>query len=156
MSTALCPGSFDPPTLGHADIIARCLSVFDRVIVGVVRNPSKQSMFSAEERVGLLKELFDESDRLDVLAFDGLLVDFAGQQGVDVIVKGLRAVADFEYEQQMAQMNQRLSGIDTMFMATTPEFGYLSSSLVKEVAKLGGEVKDMLPANVYHALKERI
>lgn len=156
MSTALCPGSFDPPTLGHADVIARCLAVFDRVIVGVVRNPSKQAMFSAEERVGLLTELFDESDRFEVLAFDGLLVDFAGQQGVDVIVKGLRAVADFEYEQQMAQMNQRLSGIDTMFMATTPEFGYLSSSLVKEVAKLGGEVKDMLPANVYHALKERI
>ncbi len=156
MSTALCPGSFDPPTLGHADVIARCLAVFDRVIVGVVRNPSKQAMFSAEERVGLLTELFDESARFEVLAFDGLLVDFAGQQGVDVIVKGLRAVADFEYEQQMAQMNQRLSGIDTMFMATTPEFGYLSSSLVKEVAKLGGEVKDMLPANVYHALKERI
>lgn len=156
MSTALCPGSFDPPTLGHADVIARCLAVFDRVIVGVVRNPSKQAMFSAEERVGLLTELFDESARFEVLAFDGLLVDFAGQQGVDVIVKGLRAVADFEYEQQMAQMNQRLAGIDTMFMATTPEFGYLSSSLVKEVAKLGGEVKDMLPANVYHALKERI
>lgn len=156
MTTALCPGSFDPPTLGHVDIIERCATAFDHVVVGVIENPSKKPLFSAEERMQMLEKVFEETPSVVVVTFQGLLVDFAKSRDVDVIVKGLRGVADFEYEQQMAQMNHRLSGIDTMFMATNPGYGYLSSSLVKEVAKLGGEVAAMLPANVYEALKERI
>ncbi len=127
------------------------------MIVGVVRNPSKQATVLG----GRAGRAAHRTLRWNPTTRGGLVRRTArrlcaDRQEVDVIVKGLRAVADFEYEQQMAQMNQRLSGIDTMFMATSPEFGYLSSSLVKEVAKLGGEVKDMLPTNVYHALKERI
>ncbi len=156
MSTALCPGSFDPPTNGHVDVIKRCLSIFDHVVVAIVANPSKSSLFDSQERTEMLEELFKHDlDRLQVHAFSGLLVDFARQKKVDLIVKGLRAVSDFEYELQMAQMNESLAGINTLFLPTNPEYGYLSSSLVKEVARMGGSVEGMVPPLVATALKER-
>lgn len=155
MRTALCPGSFDPPTQGHVDVIQRALQIFDRVVLAVVRNPSKQPLFSAEERVAMLEELFSDNPEVEVESFDGLLVDFAREQGVEVIVKGLRALTDFDYELQMAQMNRQLSGIDTVFVATNPEYGYLSSSLVKEVARFGASVEGLVPPLVAKALEER-
>ncbi|MGH8935720.1 MAG: pantetheine-phosphate adenylyltransferase [Acidimicrobiia bacterium] len=155
MKTALCPGSFDPPTQGHVDVISRALQIFDRVVLAVVRNPSKQPLFSAEERVAMLEELFADNPEVEVESFDGLLVDFARAKGVEVIVKGLRALTDFDYELQMAQMNRQLSGIDTVFVATNPEYGYLSSSLVKEVARFGASVEGLVPPLVAKALEER-
>ena len=155
MTTGLCPGSFDPPTNGHVDVIRRSARVFDRVVAAVIRNPSKAPMFSAEERVEMLEELFSDLPAVEVASFAGLLVDFARESGVDVIVKGLRAVSDFDYELQMAQMNHGLSRIDTMFIPTSPEYGYLSSSLVKEVGRLGGSVDRLVPAAVGRRLKER-
>ncbi len=156
MITALVPGSFDPPTKGHQDIIARCSGIFDKVLVAVIANPSKTPMFSIEERVAMLREVCTECGNVEVDSFDGLLVDFASARGVDVIVKGLRAVTDFDYELQMAQMNRHLSGIVTLFVATKPEFGYLSSSLVKEVALFGRPVDALVPDVVAHKLKERL
>lgn len=156
MISALVPGSFDPPTKGHLDVIDRCTAIFDRVVVGVVRNPDKSSLFSPEERVRLITESVADDARLEVASFSGLLVDFARDAEADVIVKGLRAVTDFEYEIQMAQMNRTLSGIVTLFVATKPEYGYLSSSLVKQVASLGGNVDALVPAPVAVALKERL
>lgn len=155
MSTALCPGSFDPPTNGHIDVIERCLDVFERVVVGVIHNPSKSPLFSAEERVGLLKELLADHDRVEVGSFEGLLVDYARSVGARVIVKGLRAVTDFDYEFQMAQMNYELANMDTMFVATSPVYSYLSSSLVKEVARLGGNVDSLVPPLVAQRLEEK-
>lgn len=152
--TALVPGSFDPPTNGHIDVIKRCASVFDRVVVAVVTNPSKQPMFTSEERIKLLEASCDLPG-VDVESFDGLLVDFASTVGANVIVKGLRAMTDFDYELQHAQMNRHLSGIVTMFVATKPELGYLSSSLIKEISKLGRSVDALVPAAVARALKER-
>ena len=153
MTAALCPGSFDPPTNGHIDVIERCLGVFDRVVVAVVRNPSKEPMFSVEDRVDMIRKSF--GGRVEVESFDGLLVDFAKAVGVDVIVKGLRAVGDFDYELQMAQMNRSLAGVETVFMPTNPEWSYLSSSLVREVARLGGEYRGLVPEHVAAALEER-
>lgn len=155
MTTALCPGSFDPPTKGHVDVIMRTVSVFDHVVVAVIRNPSKSPAFTAEERVEMLEEIFEDEPKVEIGSFEGLLVDYARSQGVDVIVKGLRAVTDFEYELQMAQMNYHLSGMETAFVAASPEHGYLSSSLVKEVARFGGSVEALVPAGVAVRLKER-
>lgn len=155
MTTALCPGSFDPPTNGHVDVIRRSVSIFDTVIVGVIRNPSKSPMFTDDERVEMLTELFADEPKVEVASFEGLLVQFAQERGVDVIVKGLRAVSDFDYELQMAQMNHTLSDIDTVFIPTSPEYGYLSSSLVKEVGRLGGSVDGLVPGDVGRLLKER-
>ncbi|HLT95936.1 MAG TPA: pantetheine-phosphate adenylyltransferase [Acidimicrobiia bacterium] len=154
MTAALCPGSFDPPTNGHIDVIERCLAVFDRVVVAVVRNPSKQPMFSAEERLEMIAKAFPEG--VEIHTFDGLLVDFAAEVGVDVVVKGLRAVGDFDYELQMAQMNRTLTGVETVFLPTNPEWSYLSSSLVREVARLGGEYRGLVPPHVAAALEERL
>lgn len=154
MITALVPGSFDPPTNGHLDVVERCEAIFDRVVVAVIANPSKTPLFSADERMDLLKECVP--DGVEVGAFTGLLVDYAEQVGADVIVKGLRAMTDFEYEFQMSQMNRQLSGMTTLFVATKPEFGYLSSSLVKEVARLGGSVAGLVPDSVATALKEHV
>ena len=153
MTTALVPGSFDPPTNGHIDVVSRCVAIFDRVVVGVVANPSKKPLFSIEERKAMLEECCDES--VEVAGFDGLLVDFARDIGADLVVKGLRAMTDFDYELQLAQMNRQLSDIVTMFVATKPEWGYLSSSLVKEVAALGGSVSELVPPVVAKALEER-
>lgn len=156
MTTALVPGSFDPPTLGHLDVIARCASIFDEVVVGVLRNPSKSALFSTTERIDLLQENCNTLDNVAIEAFEGLLVDFARQRGAGVVVKGLRAMTDFDYELQMAQMNRHLTGITTMFVATKAEYGYLSSSLVKEVAGLGGDIDALVPTNVARAIKERL
>ncbi len=155
MATAVCPGSFDPPTNGHVDVIRRSVSVFGRVVVAVIRNASKTPMFTSGERVDMLRKLFADEPGVEVASFDGLLVDFARSRGVNVIVKGLRAVSDFDYELQMAQMNHSLSGMDTVFIPTSPEHGYLSSSLVKEVGSLGGTVESLVPAEVGHLMKER-
>lgn len=154
MTTALVPGSFDPPTNGHVDVVARCVAIFDRVVVGVVANPSKSPLFSIEERKEMLVEACPW-DRVEITGFDGLLVDFATRVGADVVVKGLRAITDFDYELQLAQMNRHLSGLMTMFVATKPEYGYLSSSLVKEVAALGGTVEELVPPIVAKALNEK-
>ena len=149
MATALCPGSFDPVTLGHLDIIERTARHFDDVIVAVIRNPQKtQSLFSLEERQEMLEEATAHLDNIRIEFFKGLLVDFAKEHGADAIVKGLRAVSDFDYELQMAQMNQRLSGIDTFFISTSPQYSFLSSSLVREVARFGGDVSSMVPTHV--------
>jgi pantetheine-phosphate adenylyltransferase len=155
VTTVLVPGSFDPPTNGHMDVIARCASIFDRVVVGVVRNPSKEPLFTSEERLSMLRECCTEWPNVETASFDGLLVDFSAEVGADVIVKGLRAMTDFDYELQLAQMNRQLSGIVTMFVATAPALGYLSSSLVKEVGRLGGSIDGLVPDPVHRALKER-
>lgn len=155
MSTAVCPGSFDPPTNGHMDVIRRSAYIFDQVVVAVIRNVSKTPMFTSEERVEILKNLFADEPKVEVASFDGLLVDFAKTRDVTVIVKGLRAVSDFDYELQMAQMNYSLSGIDTVFIPTSPEHAYLSSSLVKEVGSLGGTVEALVPGEVGRLMKER-
>ena len=155
MTTVLVPGSFDPPTNGHIDVVHRCASIFDRVVVAVARNPSKEPLFSSDERQAMIDENCPW-DNVEVAGFDGLLVDFATAVGADVIVKGLRAMTDFDYELQLAQMNRHLSGVTTMFVATKPDLGYLSSSLVKEVAQLGGDVGALVPESVAAALKERV
>lgn len=154
MTVALCPGSFDPPTNGHIDVIERALAVFDGVVAAVVANPSKKPLFTATERVEMLAKHF--GDRVDVHSFDGLLVDFARSAGVDVVVKGLRAVSDFDTELQMAQMNRTLAGVETVFLPTNPEWSFLSSSLVREVARLGGDYQGFVPPHVAAALEERL
>ena len=155
MISCMVPGSFDPPTKGHLDIIERCAGIFDHVVVAVVANPSKEPMFTADERKDLLEECVAQWGNVEVDAFSGLLVDFASLKGADIIVKGLRAMTDFDYEFQMSQMNRHLSNIVTMFVATKPEYGYLSSSLVKQVAGLGGAIDSLVPDLVAKALKER-
>lgn len=156
MSIALCPGSFDPVTLGHLDIIERTARHFDEVIVAVIRNPQKaQSLFTLEERQEMLAEVVGHLPNVRIEFFKGLLVEFAKEHGAESIVKGLRAVSDFDYELQMAQMNQRLSGIDTFFIATSPRHSFLSSSLVREVAKYGGDVSSMVPEVVMGRLQDR-
>jgi pantetheine-phosphate adenylyltransferase len=153
MTKALCPGSFDPPTLGHVDVIERCIAIFDSVVVSVVDNPSKKSSFTVPEREELLRELFGA--KVEVVSFAGLLVDHVDSVGADVVVKGLRSIDDFEYEKQMSQMNSHLTGMQTVFMATSPDMSFVSSSLVREVAKLGGDVSALVPENVGRALKEK-
>ena len=154
MTTALCPGSFDPPTNGHVDVINRVVSAFDRVVVSVIDNPSKSSLFSVEERVAMINEI--HGDDVEVTVFGGLLVDHAREVGADVVVKGLRTVDDYEYENQMAHMNRHLTGMETVFMPTHPEYGFISSSLVREVARLGGSMSGLVPDVVESALKERL
>jgi pantetheine-phosphate adenylyltransferase len=155
VAIALCPGSFDPVTLGHIDIIERSARHFDHVIVAVIRNPQKsQSLFSLEEREEMLREATAHLDNISIEYFKGLLVDFARDHGANAIVKGLRAVSDFDYELQMAQMNQRLSGIDTFFLSTSPQYSFLSSSLVREVARFGGDVSSMVPGHVGRRLAD--
>jgi pantetheine-phosphate adenylyltransferase len=155
LTIALVPGSFDPPTNGHVDVIGRCTTIFDRVVVAVVGNPSKSPMFTSEERIELLRESCADWPQVEFVPFDGLLVDCAREVGADVIVKGLRAMTDFDYELQLAQMNRHLSGIVTLFVATAPKLGYLSSSLVKEVAMLGGDVASLVPPAVAAAFEKR-
>ena len=156
MPKALIPGSFDPVTFGHLDVIERTAKLFDDVLVAAVGNPSKsQPLFSLDERQAMLAEVTSHLPNVEIGAFEGLLVDFALAQGVDAFVKGLRAVSDFDVELQMAQMNERMSGIATLFFPTAPEHSFLSSSLVREVARFGGDVSSMVPAPVAQRLKER-
>jgi pantetheine-phosphate adenylyltransferase len=152
---ACCPGTYDPVTNGHLDIVARAAHVFDSVIVAVLINPGKQPMFTLEERIAMLKEASADIPGVEVDSFEGLLVDYARHRGVTAIVKGLRAVSDFDYELQMAQMNYRLAGVETMFMTTNPTYSYLSSSLVKDVARNGGDVSGLVPELVAARLRDR-
>jgi pantetheine-phosphate adenylyltransferase len=154
--TALCPGTFDPVTNGHLDIIERAARRFDALIVGVLDNPAKQPLFPAEERVQMLKEVTAGLPNVEVDLFAGLLVEYAARRGADLVVKGLRAVSDFEYEIQMAQMNHQLSGVETLFMTTDPRWSFLSSSLVKEVARFGGDVRSLVPPPVAGRLADKL
>ena len=154
--TALCPGTFDPATNGHVDIVQRAAALFDRVVVAVVENPGKEPLFSVAERVEMLREALSGLDNVEVESFSGLLVDHARSRGVGVIVKGLRAVSDFDYELQMAQMNRHLGEVETCFVPTSPRWSYLSSSLVKEVAGYGGDVSGLVPDHVLSRLKGKM
>ena len=156
MRRAVCPGSFDPVTHGHLDIITRAAGLFDEVVVAVLVNKNKRSLFSVEERIAMLTEVTAPWPNVSIGSFHGLLVDYCREHDIRAIVKGLRAVTDFDYELQMAQMNQRLSGVDTLFMSTSPEYSFVSSSLVKEVATYGGDVAHLLPPAVHRQLVERI
>lgn len=152
----MCPGSFDPVTYGHVDVFARAAAQFDEVVVTVTINKKKQGMFDVDERVEMLREVTADLPNVRVESWYGLTVDFAREQGITAIVKGLRDATDFGYELQMAQMNKKLSGVDTFFIATNPLYSFLSSSLVKEVATFGGDVTDMLPPSVHKRLLARI
>jgi len=156
MRRAACPGSFDPVTMGHLDIIGRASALYDEVVVAVGLNVSKHRMFSFEERTEMLGEATAKYGNVSVDSFDGLIVDFCKRRDIPVIVKGLRAVSDFDYELQMAQMNLGLQGIETMFMTTNPQYSFLSSSLVKEVATYGGDVSGLVPETVHKRLLERV
>ena len=151
----LCPGSFDPVTNGHLDIIGRCSALYDEVVVAVFINQTKTSLFSVDERREMLEEVTSDYGNVKVEAFQGLVVDYCKAHDIQVIVKGMRAVSDFEYELQMAQMNRGLAGIDTLFMPTNPEYSFLASSLVKEIARWGGDVGSLVPPNVLRRLIER-
>ncbi len=149
MKTAIYPGSFDPVTYGHIDIIKRASKLFDRLILGVLVNKAKTPLFSADERVSMLKTVTADIPNVEVLCYDGLMVDFARECGVTAVVRGLRAVTDFEYELQMAQMNSALNDdIETVFLTTSTEYAYLSSSNVREVASFGGDISRFVPPYV--------
>lgn len=154
--TALCPGTFDPVTNGHVDIIERASRLFDQVVAAVVENPAKEPLFTLEERRTMLKEAVADLENVEVGSFSGLLVDYARSRRVRLVVKGIRAVTDYDYELQMAQMNYRLSQVETCFVPTNPTWSYLSSSLVKEVARLGGDVSELVPDHVLARLRERL
>ncbi|MFD2764480.1 pantetheine-phosphate adenylyltransferase [Micromonospora eburnea] len=156
MRRAVCPGSFDPVTNGHLDIIGRASRLFDEVIVGVLVNQSKQGLFSVDERIAMLRKVTVSYDNVRVESFRGLLVDFCRAQQASVLIKGLRAVSDFDYELQMAQMNIGLAGVETLFMPTNPLYSFLSSSLVKDVAKWGGDVSAHVPDVVREQLVARL
>jgi pantetheine-phosphate adenylyltransferase len=153
---ALCPGTFDPVTNGHIDIIQRAGRCFERVVVAVLENPAKEPLFSTDERVAMLKEAVAEVDNVEVDSFSGLLVDYASGRGIRIIVKGLRAVTDFDFELQMAQMNHRMTGVETFFVPTSPQWSYLSSSLIKEVIRFGGDISGLVPAFVRDRLEEKL
>ena len=153
---AVCPGSFDPLTNGHVDLIERGARLFDRIIVAILRNAEKQALFTVEERVTILREAFKDEPKVEIDTFDGLLVDYVARRGVTAIVRGLRAVSDFEYEMQMALMNRHLHpAVETVFMMPAEQYTYVSSRLVKEVAALGGSVQGLVPVNVESLLTNR-
>jgi len=157
MRIALCPGSFDPITLGHVDIIERAAYLYDKVIVGVVENSNKEHLFSAPERVEMAAKSLAELENADVMSFDGLLVNFALQHQVKVVVKGLRAISDFEHEFQMAHLNKKLAPeLETIFMMASPEYMFLSSSAVKEIASFGGSLAGLVPENVSLSLNNKL
>lgn len=153
---AVCPGSFDPITNGHLDIIARASKLYDEVYVAVMINKAKKGLFEIDERIDLIRQVTAEFGNVTVESFHGLLVDFCKQRDIPAIVKGLRAVSDFDYELQMAQMNNGLSGVETLFVPTNPTYSFLSSSLVKEVAAWGGDVSHLVPPIVLQALDQRL
>jgi pantetheine-phosphate adenylyltransferase len=156
MRRAVCPGSFDPITFGHLDIIARASAHFDHVVIAVLENRTKSSLFSVAERIEMIRETTAHLSNVSVDSWSGLLVDYCKSNSIQAIVKGLRAVSDFDYELQMAQVNLQGSGVETMFMATSPVHSFLSSSLVKELAHYGGDVSTMVPASINAALKLRV
>ena len=156
MRRAVCPGSFDPVTNGHLDIVQRASTLFDEVVVAVLINITKKSLFTVDERVDMLREVTKGYGNVRVERFHGLLVDFCAANGISAVVKGLRAVSDFEYEMQMAQMNYRMAKVETLFMTTNPLYSFLSSSLVKEIARYGGDVSGLVPEIVLSRLRERL
>ncbi len=156
MRRAVCPGSFDPITYGHLDIIERTCAHFDQVVVAVLENRIKASLFTVAERIEMIGENTSKFGNVIVDSWSGLLVDYCKRNSIQAIVKGLRAVTDFDYELQMAQVNLQGSGVETMFMATAPAHSFLSSSIVKELAHYGGDVSTMVPSNVNQALKNRV
>ena len=156
MTNVVCPGSFDPVTNGHMDIVERASNLFDEVTVAVLVNETKQGLFTIEERLDMLREVTAKFDNVKVDFFTGLLVDFCAEHDITAIVKGLRAVTDFDYELQMAQMNSSLTDVDTIFIPTTPEYCFLASSLVKEVAKHGGDVSGLVPDLVFERLRTKL
>ncbi len=156
MRRVVCPGSFDPVTNGHLDIISRACGLCDEVVVAVLVNITKQSLFTVDERVDMLAEVTKGYGNVRVERFHGLLVDFCAANGITTVVKGLRAVSDFEYEMQMAQMNYRLAKVETLFMTTNPLYSFLSSSLVKEIARYGGDVSGLVPDAVLGKLRARL
>ena len=155
MRRAVCPGSFDPVTNGHVDVINRASALYDELVVAVLVNPGKAGFFPVEERMELLREAVAHLPNVTVDSFSGLLVEYCGAHEIPVIVKGLRAVSDFEYELQMAQMNRELAAVETLFVPTAPQVGHLSSSLVKQVATFGGDVSRLVPKVVDDRLRER-
>jgi len=156
MKRAVCPGSFDPITFGHLDIIKRASAHFDQVVIAVLENRTKASFFTVAERIEMIKETVADLPNAMVDSWSGLLVDYCKSNSITTIVKGLRAVTDFDYELQMAQLNMQASGVETMLMATAPAYSFLSSSIVKELAHFGGDVSSMIPSNVNTALKIRV
>jgi pantetheine-phosphate adenylyltransferase len=154
--SAVCPGSFDPITYGHLDIIDRASSLYDEVVVAVMINHSKKSLFTVEERISLIQDVCQKFPNVRVDSWHGLLVDFCKKNDIPAIVKGLRAVSDFEYELQMSQMNHQLAGVETVFISTSPQYSYLSSSLVKEIATYGGDVSAYVPPTVLTQLLKKV
>jgi pantetheine-phosphate adenylyltransferase len=152
----VCPGSFDPVTNGHLDIISRVSRLYDEVVVAVLINITKKSLFTVEERMEMLREVSTQYGNVRVDSFHGLLVDFCEANGISAVVKGLRAVSDFDYELQMAQMNYSMAKVETMFMTTNPLYSFLSSSLIREVAKYGGDVSGLVPEQVIGRLRARL
>ena len=156
MRRAVCPGSFDPVTNGHVDVISRAAGLYDELVVAVLVNPGKAGLFTVDERMDLLREAVAEMPNVTIDSFQGLLVDYCKAHDIPVIVKGLRAVSDFEYELQMAQMNRELANIETLFVPTAPQVGHLSSSLVKQIAMFGGDVSRLVPKAVNDRLLEHV
>lgn len=157
MKKVLYPGTFDPITLGHLDIITRACSIFDKVIVAVVRNPSKETLFSFEERLSMVKEATASLNSVKVHGFDGLVVEYAQKNGLNIIIRGLRMISDFEYEFQMALTNRKLaSEVETIFLIPHPQYSYISSKLIKEAAFLGAHLHELLPPVSARALKEKL
>ncbi|HLI37548.1 MAG TPA: pantetheine-phosphate adenylyltransferase [Streptosporangiaceae bacterium] len=156
MRRVVCPGSFDPVTNGHLDIIERAAGLYDEVVVAVLINITKHSLFTVDERIEMLREVTADYGNVRVDRFHGLLVDFCESHGISTVIKGLRAVSDFEYEMQMAQMNYRMAKVETLFMTTNPLYSFLSSSLVKEIAEYGGDVSGLVPEPVISRLRARL
>lgn len=156
MTSAVYPGSFDPPTLGHLDVLERAAALFDQVTVAVLVNPDKRGLFSVEERSDLLREATADWPNVVVDSFSGLLVDYCSAHGIRAVVKGLRTVSDYDYEQPMAHMNRSLTGVETVFLTARPEFSFVSSSLVKQVAGLGGDITAYVWPSVAQALTTRL
>ena len=156
MKRVVCPGSFDPITFGHLDIVERASSIFDEVVIAVMVNKTKQTLFTVEERIEMTKEVTSRFPNVKVDSWSGLLVDYCKKNDISIIVKGLRAVTDFDYELQMSQINLQLQGVETLFLSTAPAHSFLSSSLVKEIASHGGDVSSYIPAVLLERLKDRL
>ncbi|MBV9096387.1 MAG: pantetheine-phosphate adenylyltransferase [Streptosporangiaceae bacterium] len=156
MHRVACPGSFDPVTNGHLDIIGRAAGLYDEVIVAVLTNVTKRSLFTVDERVEMLTEVTGRYGNVRIERFGGLLVGFCAAHGITSVIKGLRAVSDFEYEMQMAQMNYQMAKVETLFMTTNPQYSFLRSSLVKEIARYGGDVSGLVPDTVLSRLRQRL
>lgn len=155
--TVICPGSFDPVTLGHIDIIGRASAMFDKVIVAVLVNSSKKPSFTTEERINFLKQALSDFDNIEIQSFDGLLADYAKEIGADAVVRGLRALSDFEYEFQMSLTNKKLNpDLETIFLTSRAEYTFLSSSIVKQVATLNGDITNFVPECIHDEIKKRL